>query len=125
MDRSTTVVRQSVKATALPDFSSAVPAGQGGAVLQRRALLRLSAGLLPMAFEGCAGPARGPAVPLAMTERATVLGGLSNARFLADTQIPEMTQEWLDSIERERKHFGLGRGSFATGQSSGDLCRDR
>jgi hypothetical protein len=43
-----------------------------------------------------------------MTEQATVLGGLSNARFLADTQIPEMTQEWLHSIDRERKHFGLG-----------------
>src|SRR5262249_44960459 len=71
-------------------------------------LLRLSAAMLPMALDGCASPARGPAVPLAMTERATVLGGLWNARFLADTRIPKMTQEWLLSLERERKHLGFG-----------------
>ena len=109
MKRFATMVRHhSVTTTAPSNLSSAVLSVRGGAVLRRRSLLRLSAWMLPMAFDGCAGPVRGPAVPLAKTERATVLDGLSNARFLADTQIPQMTQEWLDSLERERKHLGLG-----------------
>jgi hypothetical protein len=43
-----------------------------------------------------------------MTEAATVLGGIPNARFWADTQVPELAEEALRAIERERRHLGLG-----------------
>ena len=56
----------------------------------------------------CSVPARKPAVPHADTETATVLGGLPNARFWADTQVPELAEEAVRAVDRERRHLGLG-----------------
>jgi hypothetical protein len=61
-----------------------------------------------VALAACALPVRGPAVPPAETERATVLGGLPNARFWADTQVAELTEEALRALEREQAHLRLG-----------------
>ena len=49
---------------------------------------------------------RGPAVPVRLCERATVLGGLTNARYLADTQVPELTREAYAALDRERAQLG-------------------
>jgi hypothetical protein len=49
----------------------------------------------------CSGRERQPAVPLALTEQATVLG-ITNARFWADTQGPEMVEEAKLALARER-----------------------
>ena len=56
----------------------------------------------------CSVPARKPAVPHADIETATVLGGLPNARFWADTQVPELAEEAVRAVDRERRHLGLG-----------------
>jgi hypothetical protein len=65
------------------------------------------AGLLFAATLGaCALPTRGPAVPAALTDQATVLGGLTNARYFADTQIPALTQEAYAALDRERAQLG-------------------
>jgi predicted acylesterase/phospholipase RssA len=50
---------------------------------------------------------REAAVPSGLTERATVLGGLTNARYLADTQVPELTREAYAALDRERAQLGL------------------
>jgi predicted acylesterase/phospholipase RssA len=49
---------------------------------------------------------REPPVPARLTERATVLGGLANARYLADTQVPELTREAYAALSRERAQLG-------------------
>jgi predicted acylesterase/phospholipase RssA len=45
---------------------------------------------------------RESAVPSGLAERATVLGGLANARYVADTQVPELTREAYAALDRER-----------------------
>jgi Patatin-like phospholipase len=54
----------------------------------------------------CASPVREPAVPPTLTDRATVLGGLTNARYFADTQVPQLTQEAYAALDRERAQLG-------------------
>jgi hypothetical protein len=54
----------------------------------------------------CASPTREPAVPPELTDRATVLGGLTNARYFADTQVPELTREAYAALDRERAQLG-------------------
>src|SRR4051794_27740407 len=70
-------------------------------------MLRNLALLVLVLLAGCALPVRQPPVPRVETEQATVLGGLPNARFWADAQVPEMAQEALRALERERQHLGL------------------
>ncbi|WP_207538169.1 patatin-like phospholipase family protein [Sabulicella rubraurantiaca] len=64
--------------------------------------------LLTLVAGGCALQRQGPAVPPPDTERATVLGGLANARFWADTQVPELRAEVLRALERERATLRRG-----------------
>ena len=66
--------------------------------------------MLALLLAACTVPVRGTAVPQAETERATVLGGLPNARFWADTQGPELGNEALRALAREREHLGLRPG---------------
>jgi hypothetical protein len=73
-------------------------------------MLRLMASAPALTVAACALPVRGPAVPFAETERATVLGGLPDARFWADTQVAELTEEAVRALAREREHLGLGPG---------------
>jgi hypothetical protein len=54
----------------------------------------------------CASPVREPGVPSELTERATVLGGLTNARYFADTQVQGMTREAYAALDRERAQLG-------------------
>jgi hypothetical protein len=74
----------------------------------RRSPLCSVALMLAMLLAACTAPVRGPAVPQAETERATVLGGLPNARFWADAQGAELADEALLALAREREHLGLG-----------------
>jgi hypothetical protein len=55
----------------------------------------------------CTSPTREPGVPSELTDRATVLGGLTNARYLADTQVPAMTREAYAALDRERAQPGV------------------
>ena len=73
---------------------------------RRRPLLRLFAVVLPAVATACI-PSRQSAVPRAQTEQAAVLDGLPNARFWADTQVPELGQEAMRALERAREHLGL------------------
>jgi hypothetical protein len=41
-----------------------------------------------------------------MTERATVFGALTNARYVADTQVPEMTREAYADIRASPRNVG-------------------
>jgi hypothetical protein len=54
----------------------------------------------------CASPTRGTAVPMASTDKETVLGGVTNARYFADTQVPALTQEAYAALDRERAQLG-------------------
>jgi hypothetical protein len=56
----------------------------------------------------CASPVREPAVPPELTDRATVLGGLTNARYFADTQVPGLTREAYAALDRERAQLAPG-----------------
>jgi predicted acylesterase/phospholipase RssA len=67
----------------------------------------LAAILLVVAVGACASPDRKEAVPASMTERATVLGGLPNARYFADTQSGEIIKEAYAALARERAHLNL------------------
>ena len=58
----------------------------------------------------CASLVREPSVPSGLADRATVLGGLTNARYFADTQVPEMTREAYAALDRERAQLGLATG---------------
>lgn len=58
-------------------------------------------------LQACALPIREPAVPRAMTARATVLG-LPNERFLVGGGYAAITQEYLAAMERRRAFLGLG-----------------
>ena len=54
----------------------------------------------------CSSLVREPAVPSPLTDRATVLGGVSNARYFADTQVPALTREAFAALDRERAQLG-------------------
>jgi len=62
--------------------------------------------VFPATLGACTSPTREPAVPAPLTDRATVLGGLINARYFADTQIPALTQEAYAALDRERAQLG-------------------
>jgi hypothetical protein len=64
--------------------------------------------LLVILTAACSVPTRKPGVPHAETETAAVLGGLPNARFWADTQVPELAEEALRALDRERRYLGFG-----------------
>ena len=61
-----------------------------------------------LTLAGCALPERLPPVPRSDTEQVTVLGGLQNARFWADTQFAELSAEAERALARERQELGLG-----------------
>jgi patatin-like phospholipase len=67
--------------------------------------------LLAATLSACASPEREPGVPLALTDRAAVLGGLPNARYFADTQVPDMTREAYAALDRERAQLGPVRAA--------------
>jgi hypothetical protein len=67
----------------------------------------LAALVLTGALGACAAPFRHEAVPVALTEEATVLGGIPNARYFVDTQAPQMAQEAYAALARERAQLGL------------------
>lgn len=67
----------------------------------RRWPIWTASSLVLVAMTACSGRERQPAVPAALTEQATVLG-IANARFWADTQGPEMVQEAMRALARER-----------------------
>src|SRR5438270_1518230 len=60
-----------------------------------------------LALAACTVPERLPAVPRSATEQVTVLGGLQNARFWADTQYAELGVEAERAFVRERQELGL------------------
>ena len=61
-----------------------------------------------LAQAACALPERLPPAPRSDTEQVTVLGGIQNARFWADTQAPELGAEAERALARERQELGLG-----------------
>ncbi len=75
--------------------------------LRRRAVLRLAvasgfAGGMP----GCSTPARGPAVPLGLTTRATVLG-IPNERFFPFYGTGPLEAEFTAAVDRLRRAQGF------------------
>lgn len=83
------------------------PMNAPSGALGRRPLTAL---LVAVGAAGCSVPPRGPAVPAAAAERATVLGGLRAARFWADTQAAGLAEEALRALEKERAHFPATTG---------------
>src|SRR4051812_4321734 len=55
----------------------------------------------------CSVPPRLPPVPADETEQVSVVPGVPNARFWADTQVPAMVQEAQRALGRERAELGL------------------
>jgi predicted acylesterase/phospholipase RssA len=77
------------------------------ALLTRRRILAVAAGgaaSLPVA--GCGPIARGPAVPVAQTAQASVLG-LPNERFFVFTETESLEREMVDALDRKRRRLGL------------------
>jgi predicted acylesterase/phospholipase RssA len=75
--------------------------------LSRRRLFKLAAGGgLTAALPSCAAPERGTPVPVALSNRATVLG-LPNERFYPVAQAKELDAEFIAALDRQRKHLGL------------------
>jgi hypothetical protein len=77
--------------------------------LRTRSLLRapfLAMALLASALSACSSPSRQPAVPAALTDQATVLGGLPHARYFVDTQVAQMVDEAYAALDRERAQQG-------------------
>jgi predicted acylesterase/phospholipase RssA len=66
--------------------------------------------LLGLALCACSTPARQETVPAALADQATVLGGLPNARFFADTQHAALKQEVYAALDRERQQLGGATG---------------
>jgi hypothetical protein len=66
--------------------------------------------VLALVLFACSTPVRQPAVPTALTDQATVLGGVPNARFFADTQAQGMAKEALAALDRERQQLGRPTG---------------
>jgi hypothetical protein len=74
--------------------------------LAPRRLVLKAAAMLPMAAGGCGPAARGPAVPVAQTTHASVLG-LSNERFFPFHDNAALQQEMVAAIDRQRRVLGL------------------
>ena len=77
------------------------------ALLTRRRILAVAAGgaaSLPVA--GCGPIARGPAVPVAQTAQASVLG-LPNEHFFVFTETESLEREMVDALDRKRRRLGL------------------
>src|SRR4029077_7025282 len=75
--------------------------------LTRRALLKLAAGsAAPVYLGGCGPVARGPAVPLAQTGQASVLG-LSNERFFPLSGTTSLEKEMIEALDRKRRVLGV------------------
>jgi len=87
-----------------------------------RALLALrhyfGALLSVIALAACTTLDRQLPVPASATERATVLGGLSNARYFPDTQANAILQEAYSALDRER----TSRDGGVTPNSLPDAC---
>src|SRR5215467_8919433 len=75
----------------------------GSSVMSRRVVLSAS-GCAVLA--ACGPVARGPAVPIDNTRRATVLG-LANERFFIFSDTAPLEREILDAMERRRQTLGL------------------
>ncbi len=76
-------------------------------LLRRRALLKLAAGsAAPVYLGGCGPVARGPAVPLAQTGQASVLG-LSNERFFPFSGTTPLEKEMIEALDRKRRVLGV------------------
>ncbi len=69
-------------------------------MIGRRAVSRAALSFAAVGLAGCSIPERGPAVPLADTERALPFG-IANARYFADGEVKEMEVEGRRAIERE------------------------
>jgi hypothetical protein len=67
---------------------------------------RIAALVVRAALGARAMPFRHAAVPVSLTERATVLGGVVNARYFPDTQLEELVQEAYRALARERAQLG-------------------
>src|SRR5215469_3273510 len=74
-------------------------------VASRRLVLK-AATLLPMAVGGCGPVARGPAVPVAQTTQASVLG-VPNERFFPFSGNAALESEMIAAIDRQRRSLGL------------------
>src|SRR5206468_2210600 len=72
----------------------------------RLALALLGLVLIAGLASACSVPPRLPPVPAAETEQVSVMPGVPNARFWADTQVPAMVQEAQRALERERAELG-------------------
>lgn len=73
----------------------------------RRSLFRLAAsGAVSAALPGCAGPERGPPVPIDQTRQATVLG-IPNERFFPAFGAQEIEKEYVDAYTRLAAAKGL------------------
>ena len=71
--------------------------------LARRRLLKVAAGGAASLYAGGCGPvARGPAVPVAQTTQASVLG-LSNERFFVFSETKSLEKEMIEAIDRKRR----------------------
>jgi predicted acylesterase/phospholipase RssA len=86
----------------------------------------LAALVVTAALGACASPVREPGVPSELSERATVLGGLTNARYFADAQVPALTREAYAALDRERAQIGtassgrLPQANFLAVSGGGD-----
>lgn len=75
--------------------------------LPRRGFLRVAAGsVVPLHLGGCGPVARGPAVPVAQTTRASVLG-VPNERFFPFSDNAALEQEMISALDRTRRQLGL------------------
>jgi predicted acylesterase/phospholipase RssA len=73
----------------------------------RRGVHLLTIGAI-LAVAACASPLREAPPAAAETEAATVLDGLVDARYWADSQGDAMAREGARSVDRELAHLGLG-----------------
>ena len=88
----------------MPDSTDFFAGATASVAAWPRRLIAL--GALSLAICGCETPVRQAAVPTALTEQATVLGGLPNARYFADTQAADMIKEAYAALARERAQPG-------------------
>jgi hypothetical protein len=66
---------------------------------------------LALTVVSCSGLERGPAVPLVLTDRVTVLG-IPNGRFWPDTQGADLIREAKDARQRERDSGAVPHGNL-------------
>jgi predicted acylesterase/phospholipase RssA len=71
-----------------------------------RRLVLKAAAMLPAAVGACGPVARGPAVPVAQTTKASVLG-LPNERFLPFSDNAALEQEMVAALDRKRSVLGV------------------